>query len=710
LAFVGVGASWLSSAGADGPTTIKCTTKAVEEAVEKGGSYLLECRGESIQAPKPLKSPSNGLASGFKVASKKTVSLEAQAGDDATFENAEDRNGRIFTVEKGGALTLTHIVLSAITNGPQGISAGKAKTNGEKGEKGEEEEESLIEELAEEGEGGESHENEPIPESSAAGGDGTRGANGGFVAGKALNAPNVQGGAISNAGTVMLSEDEFSGDGLVAGRGGNGGSGGNGGAGGGGGSGGIGSYTLTCDEGMGITVKYSTPPGAGGDGAAGGSGGPGTIAGNGGEAQGGSVYNSGTLTVQSTRFYFNLAQGGVGGEGGAGGGGGNGGNGGWGYPGGDGAEGGNAGNGGGAGNGASGLGGSIYNTGKLKIEGSQFEEDSASGGEAGSGGQAGNAGKAGNGGSDFSKSECKGEKGVVSVQGAGGDGADGGLGAEGGSGGNGGNAEGGAIYSTTAFALTGTTFSGNHLEAGLGANGTCESDNPCPGKGSGSGEGGGAGSGEPAGSSGNAGGLTGSSGAVGSNGVGLNANIFGQAEGETPEEEGKVNQPGSGPNSSSSSSSSSKSSGGGKDDDEDKEDDDKPSDKDTGKSTTKQSGSTVKVETGETVNCPVGGQDCTAEVTVTISEEMPAGEASSKHKAPKPKIVTIGRAKIVVAPGHSAKIVLSLNSKGAALLRKHHRLNVHVMTIVTEAGAGAVKHTATIPIAQPKPAKHGKKR
>jgi hypothetical protein len=55
---------------------------------------------------------------------------------------------------------------------------------------------------------------------------------------------------------------------------------------------------------------------------------------------------------------------------------------------------------------------------------------------------------------------------------------------------------------------------------------------------------------------------------------------------------------------------------------------------------------------------------------------MPAGEASSKHKAPKPKTLTIGHAKIVVAPGHGAKVVLSLNSKGAALLRKRHRLSV----------------------------------
>lgn len=181
------------------------------------------------------------------------------------------------------------------------------------------------------------------------------------------------------------------------------------------------------------------------------------------------------------------------------------------------------------------------------------------------------------------------------------------------------------------------------------------------------------------------------------------------AEGETPEEEGKGDQPGSGPNSSSNSSSSSKSSGGGKDDDEDKEDDDKPSDKATGKPTTKQSGSTVKVETGETVNCPPGGQDCAAEVTVTISEELAAGSSAHKHKASKPKIVTIGHARIVIAPGHSAKVVVTLNSKGKELLGKRKHLIADVTTILSRPGMAPVKQTATIPIVQPKPAKHGKK-
>lgn len=65
---------------------------------------------------------------------------------------------------------------------------------------------------------------------------------------------------------------------------------------------------------------------------------------------------------------------------------------------------------------------------------------------------------------------------------------------------------------------------------------------------------------------------------------------------------------------------------------------------------------------------------------------------------------------IVVAPGHSAKVVVSLNSTGAGLLRKRGHLTADVTTIVAEPELAPVKHTAVIPIRQPKPAKHSKKR
>jgi hypothetical protein len=729
LAFLGAGASSVDRAGAEESTAIKCgseakkTTEAIEKAVEKGGTYVLECfEHPQIPVPKPKELPSGKLAEGFKVPSGKSVTLIAQQGTLPTFENENNSHSRLFTVAKGGSLTLQGVVLSATTRGPSGVSAGKAKLTGEKSEAGEsgeealeEEKESSFEKLGTEGKEGTEHGGE---ETSADGGAGTAGGSGGFIGSASANAPAIQGGAINNAGNVTLTGDYFQGDLLSGGAGGNGGTGGNGGAGGKGGTGGKG-VKAKCENSNKTPSEYLNNPGNGGEGGSGGDGGASTPAGNGGEAQGGGIYNTGTLTVQRTSFEGDQAEGGYGGNGGVGG------SGGFGKEGGSGNSGGIGQPGAAAGNGANGLGGAIYNAGgKLSIEGSVFESDTARGGESGQGGEGGKGGKGGGGGLDFGFTVCEKEATFAKENPTNADGGDGGSGAAGGAGGNGGSAEGGAVYSTDTITLVGlNTVYQNAVEATLGAAGSCEEASPCAGKGGEAGEGGSAGvGGTDPGEAGHPGPASGANGGAGTNGIALNKDLFGAVTGgEFVEEQRKLEPEGGGfipplsppttltsNSSGSSSSKSSSSSKGG--DDEDKEDDDKPSDKDEGKPTTKQSGSTVKVETGETVNCPAGGQDCTAEVTVTISEEMPAGEASSKHKAPKPKLVTIGHGRIVVTPGHSAKVVVTLSGKGVALLRKDRHLSAHVTTVITAPGLVPVRHTATITIAQPKPAKHGKKR
>ncbi len=721
LALLGVGASSVSPAIAEESTAIKCgsepkkTTQAIEKAVEKGGTYVLECfEYPQIPVPKPKELPSDKLAEGFKVPSEKSVTLIAQPGTLPTFENEHNGHSRLFTIAKGGSLTLQGIALSATTTGPSGVSAGKAKLTGEKSEAGEsgeealeEEKESAFEKGGTEGKNGANYVGEEL---SAAGGFGTAGGSGGIIGSAAANAPAVQGGAIDNAGTVTLDSDYFQGDQLRGGAGGNGGTGGGGGAGGQGGAGGNG-VKAECENKEKKPTAYLTNPGAGGEGGSGGDGGAGTPAGNGGEAQGGGVYNTGTLTVQRTSFEFNQAEGGYGGNGGSGGSGGNGGNG---------TEAG-AGNAGGigepgaaAGNGANGLGGAIYNAGgKLSIEGSVFEGDTAKGGESGQGGEGGKGGKGGSGGLTFGFFTCEKEATQLHESQGNADGGDGGSGAAGGRGGNGGNAEGGAVYSTGTVTLIGlNTVYQNAVEATLGAAGSCEEASPCAGKGGEAGEGGSAGvGGKNPGEAGHPGPASGANGGAGTNGIGLNKDLFGASSGgEFVEEQRRLESevpvfvPPVTPPSTTSSKSSSSGKGGG-----DEEDDDKPSDKAEGKPTTKQSGSTVKVETGETVNCPAGGSDCTAEVT--ISEEMPAGtDASRRRKTAKPKVVVIGHARIVLAPGHSAKVVVSLSPAGAALLRKHHRLSAHVKTVLSVAGQAPLTHTATISISAPKPVKHGKKR
>jgi hypothetical protein len=727
LLSVGVAAAlWTSLAGgAEGPTAIVCKkgetagekTKAIEKAVEAGGSYSIECFEEPyFEVPKPAKDLTGGLAPGFKVAAKKSVSFTVPFGMQAIFENGTDRHSRIFTVAKGGSLTLKGAIVSSSAEGPAGISAGKAKTNGQKGEPGEygeEPEEAESEELASEGGEGSAGSDGAIA-TSEAGGDGKEGTSGGFVAGKALNAPPVQGGAIANAGTVTLENDEFQGDFLRGGFGGNGGAGGSGGAGGRGGEAGVGSNEKECGPSNGPKTSYwANPPGEGGSGARGGDGGPGTAGGNGGEAQGGAVYNSGTLAVKGTSFQLDTVEGGIGGGGGGGGKGGNGGNGGPGNPGGDGGAGGKAGNGGNAGNGASGLGGAIYNSGTLSLENTHFKEDSATGGQSGGGGDAGDAGKGGSGALADSYNVCEGEA-TKLVTPAGGNGADGGDGAPGGDGANGGSGEGGAVYSTNAITLIGQVSAGKDaVRAGVGAIAGCEGENPCAGKGSEGGDGGEGGTlGEPPGTPGKQGPANGAYGKSGASGLALATDIFGQTTGSPLEQETEssapVKVPSGGPGPGSSGPSPAKSSSAGKGGGEDKEDE--PSDKDTGKPSAKESGSTITVETGETVTCPPGSDVCTAAVSASVTEKASASAASRKRRPTKPKIVVIGRAVIVVAPGHSSKVALRLNGQGVTLLRKRHRLSVHLLTVLSRAGAAPVKHIATITITQPKPAKHGKKR
>lgn len=714
LALGGLSAESMSSAVAAGSNVIKCaakakeTTEAIEKAIEKGGSYVLECgENPAIAAPVPKITPASELAPGFKVPGGKSVTFTAAPGTQPTFENEHNGHARLFTIEKGGSLTLEGVVLSAVTSGPTGVSAGKAKLKGEEGEAGEEEEkESAFEKEGTEGKPG----TEPIEESSGNGGAGTAGGSGGIIGSSAANAPKVQGGAISNAGTLTLNGDQFQGDALNGGSGGNGGTGGGGGNGGRGGTGGIGTIA-ECANKFGQEFAYRQHGGDGGEGGSGGDGGAGTPAGNGAEAQGGSIYNTGTLAVKSTSFDRNLVQGGFGGNGGGGGSGGKGGEGGGGVNGANGAAGGIGEPGGAAGSGASGLGGAIYNSGSLTLEGASFEEDTAQGGESGDGGEGGSGGGGGGGGISLGYAVCEKEAVMTKISPSNSDGGHGGTGAAGGKGGNGGNGEGGAIYSTGTVTLAGTnTVYGNAVTAGFGATSSYESYAlPFAGKGGAAGKGGSAGvDGEAPGEEGAEGSGSGANGAAGANGIALNKDLFGAASGGQFTELQRTGEPE--PKGSGSPGPSSGKSGGSKGGGEEDKSDDEPSDKDSGKPSTKQSGSTVQVNTGETVSCPPDGANCTAEVTVTISEEMPAGDASRKHKTPKPKTITIGHAKITVPPGKTSQVAVSLNSKGAALLRKDHHLRVNVHTTVSLSGHAPVTHNATITIAQPKkPAKrHGK--
>jgi len=248
--------------------------------------------------------------------------------------------------------------------------------------------------------------------------------------------------------------------------------GGAGGVGGTGGEGGGGACSGPWCSGAGGTNGCVTGNGPGGSGAGGGKGGAG---GAGGVAEGGAIYNAGTLTLVGDTFSQDGVEGGKGGNAGSGGDGGSG------YPGGPntagtsfaGGNAGPSGTPGAAGDGGLGAGGAVYNEGTLAVSEDAFLQDGA---EGGAGGAAKNGsvcslwcGRGGSGG--HGGGGCL----IVNVSsGTGGNGAAGTDGAASQHAGTGGDALGGALYSTGRLELLGATFGedrtlGGH--GGLGGNG-----------------------------------------------------------------------------------------------------------------------------------------------------------------------------------------------------------------------------------------------
>lgn len=155
------------------------------------------------------------------------------------------------------------------------------------------------------GDGGDGGSGAPGAGTGGAGGIGGNGGNGA----NGQNGVGARGGAIYNAGTLIVSGTFFNVDQAIGGNGGDGGLSGQGGAGGDGGQGGEG---VNAQPGSG---------GSGGTGGAGGAAGNGGVvsgtAGNGGDgadATGGAIYNQGGLSVQNAVFQFDSAIGGDGGS------------------------------------------------------------------------------------------------------------------------------------------------------------------------------------------------------------------------------------------------------------------------------------------------------------------------------------------------------------------------------------------------------------
>jgi hypothetical protein len=264
-------------------TLSTCTESALASAVAKGGniSYVTSC-------------PSVPFNSSISIASKHTVSISGN-GFSVTFNG---QSATRFFVVSGGQLTVKDIGFVA------GFATGSNGATGTAGTVG------MIGTTGQPGASG----TDGMGEGGSPGASGTNGAPG-TAGGPGTTGTIAQGGAIwVKSGLLVLSFDTFTSNVVRGGTGGNGGPGGSGGSGGGGGIGGRG--------GSGASASPGGPGGQGGDGGDGGAagaGGAGGKGGAGGSAEGGAIFNDGTVQLTNDSFSSNTAQGGPGGAAGGGG-------------------------------------------------------------------------------------------------------------------------------------------------------------------------------------------------------------------------------------------------------------------------------------------------------------------------------------------------------------------------------------------------------
>jgi hypothetical protein len=108
----------------------------------------------------------------------------------------------------------------------------------------------------------------------------------------------------------------------------------------------------------------------------------------------------------------------------------------------------------------------------------------------------------------------------------------------------------------------------------------------------------------------------------------------------------------------------------------------------------------VVVNTGLSVTCPPGGSACPVVLTGTVSGPQAKGASVGKTKA-----VVVGTLRTSVPAGKTLALALRLNTKGAALLRKHHKLKIALAGTARTGNAPTTRLSATITIANP-PSKH----
>jgi hypothetical protein len=111
-------------------------------------------------------------------------------------------------------------------------------------------------------------------------------------------------------------------------------------------------------------------------------------------------------------------------------------------------------------------------------------------------------------------------------------------------------------------------------------------------------------------------------------------------------------------------------------------------------------GGHVVVRTGLSIACAAAGAACSVVLAGTVSGPQAKGASVSKTKS-----VVVAMLRTSVPAGKTLALALRLNSKGAALLKKHHKLKIALAGIARAGNGPTTRLSATITISNP-PIKH----
>ena len=100
------------------------------------------------------------------------------------------------------------------------------------------------------------------------------------------------------------------------------------------------------------------------------------------------------------------------------------------------------------------------------------------------------------------------------------------------------------------------------------------------------------------------------------------------------------------------------------------------------------SGRSLLLDTGLQVTCPAAGPRCTANVTLTV--------AGSGARAAAASATRVGTLNAKIAPGAKAKLVVRLNKRGAALIRRHRAVTIEARVSIRAGNGPAVVRKTSV--------------